>query len=440
MGGGFFFGLAFYRRLNIHEQQIGDSHIKVKHADLSKLVPICVQLAECEKLKAASPERYITELTKLMSLHHKYLQTAFGPEQQPTQALPAHVPTFSDLLHAGELTHSDSLVIGILPTGVLKRVNWMDFVSSSLAGQSGSGKTSTVRSIVAQAALQPHKMTLYILDGHNGHPEALSSSLSALNSLPNVIIPERFKTQQTVKQVLQIIHRRLHGELPCDEIVLVVMDELAELIRAIPETRELIDQIGSRSRKVRVFGIFATQAWPAKLLGGSDIRDNLISTISHKAKRRQAQILFDDNHIAKKVARLQCGQLIGRGRGFDEEQIITVPYCATSDIDQVYQKCQLLKATSDIDQVYQKCQLLKVDKIDRHEPGGNRGIDTLTILKGKLNSGVITQKDIVVSTGIDKGLLSNVLSGKRAMSTAVNQKLQDFVADPLIHDGYEDRE
>ena len=339
------FGLAVVRKQSVYHARIGEhSDIPVHYRDLRNFYPIAVNLslAEIEASVSNSHEKAFqisdSILKSISSFSRVGKPLASLPSQPDPPALSQGVPTFKNLLDQGVLAPHKPLIFGLTQAGHIKSGSWSDLFSSTIAGQSGQGKTSTLRSLIAQSLLTEQVALCWILDYHYPHPESLLASLGAIKDCSRVKYAEnRLDTLALIKEIDATLDTRLDGLEPSQPVKVVVMDETLVLADRMPEVKDLIFRIGTEGRKAGMYGLFSAQTWKAQDVGGSDVRDNLTSIIAHKMKQRQAQTLLQDRDSVKAVKHLTTGQALFVPTKGDPE-ILNIPLCTPGDMQEVFER------------------------------------------------------------------------------------------------------
>ena len=380
-------------------------------------------------------------------------QTALpAAEHAPT------VPSFAELFRAGKFTAGKPLVFGFRADGQPKVGAWSHAYSLGIAGMSGSGKSSTIRLLMAESLLTGAVARFYVIDPHYPHPESLLASLGALRDAPQVVTPA---TPLDTVAMLDEIHARIDARIACQEpsepLLVVVIDELPVVVKTLPRAAELVERIGMESRKAGVYGMFSAQSWNGDKTGGTTARDNLTALLVHKMKRKQAQTLLQDADLTRQVLRLQPGQvLFSPTRG--EPEVLTVPFCAVEDMPQVVSRLgagtsqaatgttQAVKPSvdtgADVDAPEANVGADVIDFAARREQPGNttptvslhKQPDTGALpafpqdalasqLREYLRAQNTSLSKFADAAGVNKGLLSVFLRGEKRLSEAMSEKV-----------------
>ena len=202
------------------------------------------------------------------------------------------VPAFGDLMAHGQIGHDRRLLLGFEPDGASLRPVLGDLgaiYSVALAGQSGSGKTTTARCLVAQAVLLGARALLIDPHAHAGE-ESLAAALAPL--APALLAPPASTDDDirgVVRLVDELIDRREAGET--GPPVLVCVDgwtELQDGRRAADLTR-VMRRVCVAGRKLQVYALISGQDWTKASAGA--IRDVLTGAYVHKLRPPVARLI-----------------------------------------------------------------------------------------------------------------------------------------------------
>lgn len=341
---------GLYHKYSVHSIQIGKhSNLKVRYKDLGDLGVVMNGLVLSEQLRShTKTEQKAFEMSLKLSELVTYQLRALSGRQgffrqvQPIDvtpeqaALPAPVPSFSELLQKGQIAPGNPLIFGYTETGQAKTGTWVDLFSSAVGGVSGTGKTATLRNIIAQSLLTGQVETFWITDFHFPHPQSLLATLGDLKNLQAIRYVENpFDLPDLLQEVEATIDRRLRMEEASTPIKVLVCDEVLILCERIPQLKRIIKRIGTEARKCGVYGLFSAQTWKADAVGGSEVRDCLTSRFAHKMQPKQANLLLQDSDQSKQVKQLSTGKaLFSPVNGVSE--ILSIPYCDPRDMKLVY--------------------------------------------------------------------------------------------------------
>lgn len=272
-------------------------------------------------------------------LHFTYAPKISGqaPDllDEPEVAL-TNVPTFADLLGRGDIGPGRPLVLGVGAGGIVSG-GFRDLYSTLVAGQSGTGKSTTQRFFASQAAL--HDARFIVVDPHSDAGEdSLAATLAPLESryLCDVADDER-AILEAVRLASDIGQKRLHGQDADRRPILVWVDEATGLLghsKIGPQLAELLETVAQQFRKVGIYCSVSAQIVTASRTGGeSALRDSMASVICHKMRRSQARLILPLDDAAT-VERLEPGRAIfWRTSGASE--LIAVPNTTSADCAEV---------------------------------------------------------------------------------------------------------
>jgi hypothetical protein len=205
-------------------------------------------------------------------------------------ALVAPVPTFRELLERGVIQralNAGKMILGYeSDTGELRYGSWFDLYSCGVGGVSGTGKSTTVRFLLFQAALASAKFIM--IDPHIGDPEeSLAYQFSLLPAGIHQIKPCDGSTKNVMRRIdwlnKELAHRKV-AKVKTPFIIFCI-DEFNEQMRnkeVRDELSELLLNIEQGGRKFGIFAMLIGQRWSAQDLGGADIRTSLSSKLAHR--------------------------------------------------------------------------------------------------------------------------------------------------------------
>lgn len=321
---------------------------------------------------------------------------------------PVNVPNFSELLDAGKFQQGSPLLFGFSESGSPKMGTWQDAYSLGVAGLSGFGKSATIRFLMAESLLTKAVGKFYVIDPHFPHEKSLLASLGDLKDAPQVRYADNpFDTGEMLTEIHAAIDRRLQGQEPSEPLLVVVIDEMIPVVKKYPKVAELVERIGTESRKAGVYGIFASQSWNGDKTGGTTARDNLTALLVHRMKPKQANTLLQDSELARKVTRLGKGKVLFAPVN-DEPELLTVPFCSREDMPEV------VRLLSGGEKVYQKETQQQAQPMES-TPETIGEIDSLTdaqlIARVNLKKGMMGNNELARFLELDEGLTSKSLRG-----------------------------
>ena len=366
--------------------------LKQSNAGIDKAMALYVTLADMQvKALRAAP--------------HSALPAVAAPAIIDAPA--AAAPSFADLLHSGAF-RSGQILLGYDAAAAPVYLRLTDFVSASVGGGSGSGKTSKLRFLCAQLIAQGVRVSL--LDAHAGNDQSLVSSLGELSARENVTVYSPIETRDAVQAMLSEIQGVIDAGTPCEPPRVYVLDELRPLNHACDRVELLMDKLANEGRKYQCYGVFSSQTWEARMFSqmGSAARDACVLKMAANMPREQARILFKDGEMARTVSRLRKPEMFANSMTFSG--VVTVPFCSREDMAAVN---EMVKGRS-IDRA-------KVNPVDLSKSGGLTALDRAN---SRIKNGEITQKSLAAALEVDEGFLSKILRGVKPLPERIRQKME----------------
>jgi hypothetical protein len=403
---------AHVKRAQVHTYKIGESEVVIHERDLSLAAPVALGLMNAEQLKQMNggmekafelactmADIQSRQIRALVGKHPLQMALPAVSEHHPDDA-PAHIPTFADLLRSGQIGAQQPLLFGF-HNGQPRSGTWQEIFSNATGGQSGSGKTNTLLSLIGQSVL--HGIGFWVIDYHWPHDESLLAKLGSIRDSAQVMYAEKpIDVRLVLDNVNECIDRRLRKQEPSTPIRVLCIDEVLRIVKNCAYTEEIIERIGTEGRKVNIFGLFAAQSWKADKVD-TTARDNLTSIFAHYMKPNQAKPLLQDSDKEKLLKHLHKGQMVFCPV-MGEPEILDVPYVSPGDMEQVNTLVNSQPVDQGADQASQHTGLVKagsVDLVDR-------------VRESLKNAGDFSA--LVQSTGLDKAYVSRILNRKQNLS------------------------
>lgn len=315
-------------------------------------------------------------------------------------------PRFADLLRSGDIAPGKPLIFGFSKDA--PRVGtWQDIYSNATGGQSGQGKTATLRSLIAQSVLQG--VCFWLIDWHFPHDKSLLTTIGRLKETE--YIRYDFDITEIYDEVDAVIDARIKGKDTDRSARVLGIDELFRVNAAAPRTAHIIERIGTEGRKVDIFGMFSAQSWNAEKVGGTTARDNLTSVFAHRMKPRQGNLLLQDKELTRTCANLRPGQMLFCPTSAEPE-VLAVPFCEPRDMETVFEMLQPIAAGQHVDR-----------PVDLTRPGELTDIDRVNQL---IKTGQLTQKQLSIDLDIDPGFLSRILRGEKPAPERIREALKQL--------------
>ena len=231
--------------------------------------------------------------------------------EMPVALLTGDTPSFWSLVEQDKLP-KDKMLLGYDENNEQVTGTWGEIRSTLCGGKSGYGKSTLLRSMLAQAALQDSKFV--VVDPHyNSGEESLGHSLQPLKSLMLTDVAHDDKTMsQALAYVQEIGKARLAGKDKNRENVVLVVDEVTALLsrsNVADQLNDTLQFIATETRKVNVFCFAAGQNFNASIMP-SETRNNFVSMFGFQMRRDTARAMSGNTEFAQQVESLAIGQMI----------------------------------------------------------------------------------------------------------------------------------
>ncbi len=332
--------------------QIGQhSMIPVHYKDLQRFYPIAINLslAEIEASIGNSHEKAYQMSRQMMEDMTEYTRGIAGKRgllagtsnqtdlfSSTTTPFQSTVPTFAELLKDKLIAPEKPLIVGYAQGRPIYR-EFREFKSMAIAGWQGSGKTLSTAYLIASSVLA-YRVQVYVVDPHQQHAESLSSLIQPLETTNLVKIINPFDTPALIHELHQRLDRRLAGEEPATQGILLVIDELARLANmdCFDELVGFLERCTAETRKANITFFGSSPKWTARYFKGrADIRGCMNSMLIHKTKPSQADLLLEDSqdkHLVKQLHRPGDAIVV---TDFQQPVLVSIPRCSWQDMETV---------------------------------------------------------------------------------------------------------
>ena len=230
------------------------------------------------------------------TLHYAPKVSSSTSEAAPSLAGPAaplNVPSLAALLADGTIgrtSPNSKMILGYDADGPVMG-SWGHLYSCAVGGIAGSGKSSTISFLLAQAALRGAR--LYLIDPHGGDRESLTQRLGPMAAAFGA---DPADDQASIGKVIRLVEteldRRMRGH-PDRTPVIVAIDEYSSLIRGAggDDLALLVESVAQQGRKLGIFAQVGGQVWSGSRSGGTQTRDSLASFYVHRIRPAQARYM-----------------------------------------------------------------------------------------------------------------------------------------------------
>lgn len=237
------------------------------------------------------------------------------PTGETTQTLdepPAPVADFWSLYSAGKLPNNGFLMGYNMDSGEPVVANWLQLYSALVGGASGSGKSTMIRNILAQSALQGGRFV--VLDKHFGSGgESLGESLIPLRShLVGDVAATEQQMLDALKYVYTVGEQRKSGQDKDRTPLILIVDETTALLQRSNIAQELtkvLGEIAQETRKVSVYAMCIGQNFHGKIMD-TTVRNSFVSMITCRTRRDVARTMSGNNDFALMAEQLRRGQAV----------------------------------------------------------------------------------------------------------------------------------
>lgn len=243
------------------------------------------------------------------------------------------------LYHADQLPDDGFLLGHNLDTGEPVTAGWMQLYSALVGGTAGSGKSTLIRSVLVQSALQGGRFV--VLDRHYGAgEESLGASLQPLRGMmPFDVASTEAQMVDALRYVLDVGRRRLRGDSDRTPLVLVV-DETTALFQRSNISGELttvLSEIAQETRKAGVYALCIGHNFNGEVMP-TTARNSFASFFSCRARRDVARVMSGNNRFAQAAEGLKRGQAVWLDT--DGELVrLAVPNCTQRHVELVAKQC-----------------------------------------------------------------------------------------------------
>lgn len=248
---------------------------------------------------------------------------------------PSETPNFWRLVEDEKLPNDKFLLGFDASSNEPVTADWRNLYSALVGGQSGSGKSTAIRNVLAQSALQGGKFL--VIDPHyDAGEESLGQSLQPLKPLMLADVAHDDKTMlDTLSYIMDIGNRRLNGDTDRTPVVLVV-DEVTALFQrsnVADKLRNALQMISTETRKVGVYAFCIGQNFDGRIMD-TTVRNNFVSMIGCRMRKDVGRVMSGNTEFGKKVESLTVGQMIWQAPT-GEQYIINVPNCTQNHLQNV---------------------------------------------------------------------------------------------------------
>lgn len=344
-------GVAYYGRLHVHILRLRDGvEVPIRDRDLKEALPIARDLTIAEKIEATAPEKAFLLYERLTDMRIREIQALVGrrgisqagamaitSNEQPALLPPVppaqHVPTFQELLDAGEIAPGKPLILGYKQnTGHPEKGELSDLYSTIVIGLSGFGKTTFLGFVIASSVIaeQAH---FDILDLHYPADESLGVTLGKLTETPYVrILSNPFELPDLLSELRSEMSKRLKTPKATHRPRILVVDEHERWSKHSADlVRYELDCV-NEGRKVGMFLFLTSKSAKGDKIGDTALRDNCVTSYLFKTKPQNAHTFYHDGEKERLARQLkEPGQAVFTNR-FDDSYLVRIPPTSPGDM------------------------------------------------------------------------------------------------------------
>lgn len=221
-----------------------------------------------------------------------------------------------DLRDRGIINRSDrSVFIGHDEKPTPRYIEWDRIGLCGIAGKAGSGKSSTMRLMLAQFALSG--VGIILVDGHGRYGQQnLASTVTALSG--SFIVPvakEDDSIYDAIKLAYDIALWRVYNwkESHSPPMIALVIDELANILMRFDGDRaqfiiKALVFFATEARKTNVKTFVASQNWTQDFIGAASIRKSMNTVILHRTAPDEVSKFTNMLAIKRSAPNMRVGE------------------------------------------------------------------------------------------------------------------------------------
>lgn len=213
-------------------------------------------------------------------------------------------------------------------------LEWDNVGLCGIAGKSGSGKSNTIRFLIAQLALA--RTAIVLIDGHGTAAQDSVTKTTACIHHTLLLPPATTPTDGVayLRRAEQIAQSRLdrgYNEYP----IAVIVDEVITLLRSVSEHDRnecirIMERFATDFRKTDVKLFIAAQNWTQDFIGSASLRRSMNRVILHNMALDTVKYFTGDPIVRKKISFMQTGEAFILGDG--APIFVKVPYISQDDL------------------------------------------------------------------------------------------------------------
>lgn len=309
------------------------------HPDENGLLPVAKVALLTDSGAHRTIDVHLTKATMVPShinYSPRYSNTGVAPDSMEQVAQAFQPETFAQLWQAQKLP-TDKILMGYdVATGQPVYATWKQLYSALIGGTSGSGKSTAVRLMLAQSAMQGGQFV--IVDPHyESGEESLGASLLPFRSMmPFDVASEEPQMIQSLKWIEEVGRQRLKGENDDRTPLVLIVDEVPGLLEGgygdgvKEQLKTTLSTVVRETRKVNVYAFAIGQSFQAQIMP-SKIRNSFASMVGCSLRKDEARYMSGNSRFANAVDSIVGYQAVWMNPR-REITTLAVPNCAEHDI------------------------------------------------------------------------------------------------------------
>lgn len=433
------FATAHILRATVFIAKIHGAEIPIKRSQLPEMTPVLNALTIAEQLDAnaetaslaidlyAKISSAATAQIAALQKHQVMLTATALPTALPDVLTTPNTQTFAELLRSEQIAPGKPLILGF-HHGVPEHCDIKNLKSVAIAGWQGSGKTSSAAYLLGTSVLC-YNAEAYIIDPHKTHEEGLYARIQPLEATGQIHIINPFETPGLIKTINTRLDRRLRGVESCQRPLLFVIDELARLAKMeyFDELVMLLERCTEETRKANIVFLGISVKWTARhFKGRADIRGCMNSSLIHKCKPSQAELLLEDSKEKKLVEDLKRPGDAILLTDYAGTKQIHIPFCTRTDMETVANLVGKNRHPIIVEKHLETppATMPETPVETAETPATPFGaMVRQRLIKIRLGDKTASQNKLAEAVGLSKKEMSEMLNGKMAVSETMKNKM-----------------
>ncbi len=338
--------LLFVARRLILVRQPGGYLVSIFNVVQADAQRIMLQRLDVERTHAATPGRLLAQQTFSPTYQVRndpaHEQIAEGEVVDgEVESLPAPRPDQTMIEVLKERGHIDrsghSLLLGYTADLKPSYIEMAETGFTFVAGHSGSGKSSTVSLLLAQAVMMGWEVVL--CDKHGRKSQGLVTRTKPIHDAFSRIAIETGEIIEAIDYWHEVVTNRLAQQQTGDyRRILLVIDEFVGLMLdpttpLPPATLHKLLSVAVEGRGVQAHGLLIAHQCSERMLGkwGANLRRAVTTRVVHRADAEDAAFLLGSS-FAKQALTLPTGRALFYASGTAPTEVV-VPYMVERDLE-----------------------------------------------------------------------------------------------------------